>query len=61
MNRERNFVASSVSPGDIAASLGVRELCVGKAFHFDDLGNFDLKGLPEPTPAYGVCLREVAS
>jgi class 3 adenylate cyclase len=106
MNRERNFVASSVSPrtvpaftrlyavstsvagepvtddhddlfgavvqlaarlcgaaspGDIAVSLGVRALCVGEAFHFDDLGNFNLKGLPEPTPAYGVCWREVAS
>jgi hypothetical protein len=30
-------------------SLGVRELCVGKAFHFDDLDTFSLKGLPEPT------------
>ena len=40
-----------LSIGDIAVSLGIRELCVGKAFHFDDLGNFNLKGLP--TPAYG--------
>jgi class 3 adenylate cyclase len=53
-------LCAAAAPGDIAVSLGVRELCVGKAFHFDDLGTFSLKGLPEPTPAYGVCWREVA-
>src|SRR6202171_1056712 len=53
-------LCAAAAPGDIAVSLGVRELCIGKAFHFDDLGSFDLKGLPEPMPAYGVCWREVA-
>jgi class 3 adenylate cyclase len=51
-------LCAAASAGDIAVSVGVRELCVGKAFRFDDRGEFNLKGLPEPTRAYGVCWRE---
>jgi class 3 adenylate cyclase len=38
--------------GCIAVSTGVRELCVGKGLHFNPLGSFDLKGFPEPVPAF---------
>ncbi len=45
-------------PGAIAVSVGVRELCLGKPFRFDDRGHVELKGLPEPTQSYGVCWRD---
>jgi class 3 adenylate cyclase len=51
-------LCAAAEPGDIAVSVGVRELCVGKAFRFDDRGVLNLKGLPEPTQAYGVSWRE---
>jgi class 3 adenylate cyclase len=51
-------LCAAAAPGDITVSVGVRELCVGKAFRFDDCGDLHLKGLPEPTKAYGVCWRE---
>jgi class 3 adenylate cyclase len=38
--------------GCIAVSTGVRELCVGKALRFSSIGSFDLKGFPEPVPAF---------
>lgn len=44
--------------GEIAVSLAVRELSVGKQFHFEDLGPVQLKGLPEPTAIYRVLWRE---
>jgi class 3 adenylate cyclase len=40
--------------GDIAVSVGVRELLAGKAFRFDDMGHHALKGLPDPVQVYGV-------
>jgi class 3 adenylate cyclase len=46
------------SPGDIAVSVAVRELCIGKPFRFDDRGGLSLKGLPEPVQAYAVSWRE---
>jgi class 3 adenylate cyclase len=46
------------SPGDIAVSVAVRELCVGKSFRFEDRGRVPLKGLPEPTQTYAVTWRE---
>ena len=46
------------SPGDIAVSVAVRELCIGKPFRFDDRGVLSLKGLPEPVQAYAVSWRE---
>jgi class 3 adenylate cyclase len=50
-------LCAAAGPGDIAVSVGVRELCVGKTFHFEDRGEFDLKGL-EPTKVYAVAWRE---
>jgi class 3 adenylate cyclase len=47
-------LCAAASEGDIVASVAVRELCVGKAFRFDDRGAISLKGLPEPTRVYGV-------
>jgi class 3 adenylate cyclase len=40
--------------GDIAVSVAVRELCMGKQFRFEDRGPIPVKGLPEPTQAYAV-------
>jgi class 3 adenylate cyclase len=51
-------LCAAAAPGDIAVSVGVRELCMGKAIRFDDRGELDLKGLPAPTRAYGVSWRE---
>jgi class 3 adenylate cyclase len=51
-------LCAAAAPGDIAVSMGVRELCAGKAFRFDDRGEMKLKGLPAPIRAYGVCWRE---
>jgi class 3 adenylate cyclase len=42
------------SPGGIAVSRAVRELCVGKLYSFDSKGELDLKGFPEPVPVFEV-------
>ena len=42
------------SRGGIAVSNAVRELCLGKLFQFDAMGDFELKGFPEPVPVYEV-------
>ena len=44
--------------GDIAVSVAVRELCMGKPFRFEDRGPVVLKGLPEPTRTYAVLWRK---
>ncbi len=44
------------SPGGIAVSTAVRELCVGKLFDFDSMGSFDLKGFADPVPVFEVRL-----
>ena len=44
------------SPGGIAVSTAVRELCVGKRFDFDPRGALDLKGFAEPVPVFDVRL-----
>lgn len=44
------------SPGCIAVSTAVRELCVGKRFGFDSKGPLDLKGFAEPVPVFEVHL-----
>jgi class 3 adenylate cyclase len=46
------------SPGEIAASVAVRELSVGKRFRFEDRCLVQLKGLPEPITAYCVSWRD---
>jgi class 3 adenylate cyclase len=51
-------LCDTARPGDIAVSVAVRELCMGKTFRFEDRGHIELKGLPEPTKAYAVAWRE---
>jgi len=51
-------LCAAASPGDIAVSVAVRELCIGKPFRFDDRGELSLKGLPAPTQVYVVSWRE---
>jgi class 3 adenylate cyclase len=46
------------SAGDIFVSLGVRELCAGKQFLFEDRGQFELKGIAEPVPTYALVWRQ---
>jgi class 3 adenylate cyclase len=47
-------LCSVASKGGIAVSNAVRELCLGKPFEFDSMGDFDLKGFPEPVPVFEV-------
>ncbi len=50
-------LCGAAAAGDIAVSVAVRELCMGKQFRFEDRGTVALKGLPEPTQAYSVIWR----
>jgi class 3 adenylate cyclase len=50
-------LCGAAARGDIAVSVAVRELCIGKAFQFDNHGPVTLKGLPEPVHVYGVAWR----
>jgi class 3 adenylate cyclase len=45
-------LCSSAEPGGILVSGAVRELAVGKGFHFEDVGELALKGFDEPARAY---------
>jgi class 3 adenylate cyclase len=45
------------SPGDIAVSIAVRELCIGKPFRFVDRGRLALKGLLDPAQTFTVSWR----
>jgi len=51
-------LCDAAQAGDIAVSIAVRELCMGKQFRFEDLGTLPLKGLPELTHAYAVIWRD---
>jgi adenylate cyclase len=51
-------LCAAASSGDIAVSVAVRELCIGKPFRFDDHGRLKLKGMREPTQTYAVSWRE---
>jgi len=51
-------LCSVAEPGEIATSVAVRELCVGKPFRFEDRGAVSLKGLPEPTRLFMVTGRD---
>jgi len=49
-------ICGVATPGSVAVSTAVRELCVGKRFHFHPRGAFDLKGFSEPVPVFEVAL-----
>jgi len=51
-------LCGAAESGDIAVSVAVRELCVGKRFGFEDRGALALKGLPEPVQVFAVAWRE---
>ncbi len=51
-------LCDAASPGDIAVSIAVKELCMGKRFTFEGRGPIALKGLPEPAHVYAVIWRE---
>ena len=51
-------LCDSAPAGEIAVSLVVRELCIGKRFHFQDCGPAQLKGRSEPTSLYCVSWRD---
>jgi class 3 adenylate cyclase len=45
-------LCSVAEAGEIAVSVAVRELCLGKDFQFVDHGRVHLKGMPEATPVH---------
>jgi class 3 adenylate cyclase len=47
-------VCSTCEGGRILVSSAVRELCLGKAFQFEDRGLVEFKGFEEPMRVYGV-------
>ncbi len=47
-------LCAAAAAGEIAVSVAVRELCLGKSFRFEDRGELALKGLPEPVRAFAV-------
>jgi class 3 adenylate cyclase len=47
-------LCSCSDPRGIMVSVAVRELCVGKRFHFEDRGPVALKGFSEPTNVFEV-------
>jgi class 3 adenylate cyclase len=51
-------LCASAQAGDITVSQAVREFSVGKSFRFEDRGELDLKGMPEPVRAYLVRWRD---
>ena len=51
-------LCDSAAPGEIAVSLVVRELCIGKRFRFEPREPLELKGLSEPTTAYRVAWQD---
>jgi class 3 adenylate cyclase len=47
-------LCAAAEAGGIAVSLGVKELCRGKPFQFEDRGYGNFKGIPEQTPYFAV-------
>ena len=45
-------LCAAAAPGEVAVSVAVRELCIGKALQFTDRGELELKGIAEPTKIY---------
>jgi class 3 adenylate cyclase len=51
-------LCDSAAAGEIAVSLVVRELCIGKRFRFEPRESLELKGLTKPTTTYRVLWRD---
>jgi class 3 adenylate cyclase len=51
-------LCGAAEAGDIAVSVAVRELCIGKRFGFVERGAVPLKGMPEPVLVYAVAWRD---
>lgn len=51
-------LCGAAESGDIAVSVAVRELCLGKRFDFVERGATPLKGIPEPVHVYSVTWRD---
>jgi class 3 adenylate cyclase len=47
-------LCDAAAPGEIAVSIAVKELCIGKRFTFADRGTVTLKGLPDPAQLFAV-------
>ena len=51
-------LCDAADAGEIAVSVAVRELCIGKQFRFEDRGTIPLKGVRDLTQAYAVTWRD---
>jgi class 3 adenylate cyclase len=51
-------LCGAAEAGEIAVSVAVKELCVGKRFTFVERGPMALKGLPEPVHTFAVAWRD---
>jgi class 3 adenylate cyclase len=51
-------LCGAAQAGDIAVSVAVRELCLGKQFTFVERDPMTLKGIPEPVHIYSVAWRD---
>jgi adenylate cyclase len=51
-------LCGAAEAGDIAVSVAVRELCLGKQFTFVERGPVPLKGIPDPVPVFAVAWRD---
>jgi class 3 adenylate cyclase len=51
-------LCGAADAGDIAVSVAVRELCLGKQFTFVERGPVPLKGMPDPVLVYAVAWRD---
>ncbi len=47
-------LCAAAGPGEVAVSVAVRELCIGKPFRFENFGPLTLKGMAEPTRAFSL-------
>ena len=47
-------LCDAAGAGDIVVSLAVREMCMGKAFQFEERAPIPLKGMPDPTMNFAV-------
>jgi class 3 adenylate cyclase len=51
-------LCGTAEAGDIAVSVAVKELAMGKQFDFVERGPTALKGIPEPVQVYAVAWRD---